>query len=584
MKRCFPALLVIVMILYGEAACAENTEQSTMQETEQSTMADAEQSAMQDMAERIKTAAAVDEQMGLLYDLSKDYAAEFELGAWDIELDVEPAGDIREDLIPDTENAVAEDLLPEEYLEAKFFMVCDRYETDGSLIERLIPGSLYVRIPESNRASSLEEADAVLYLTETYEKRSDYIGEAYNRVYQLYAAWIGSDEVFCINRTVMNPPQSGMGILTGDRLDPEQLWTAMSSAFPATVLTADYPDGSVSFRMTGSGCCVTGVEGDFPRFEVPAEVDGVPVIGIESISNSSIEELILPEGIVYISGNYALDCSSLTDISFPSSLRRITGEGVFERTKITSLEFQPGLEEIGEDSIPGGGLLETIILPDTVRTLGNGFLAYGLTGTWAALPEGLTRVPSEFLTSTNKVECVYLPGSIEEFGINILNSSNSTRTYAPEGSAAALWAAEQGEPYTPCDSAENMPHPEFMNEGDYSFTIVEGEAILEEYTGSDADVVVPDKLGGCPVSVIKQSAFYRNETLKSLRFPESVRMFELFCISGCESLDAVYVPGNPEEVFYFINQCENCTVYSPEASPVKQEAEKREVKWEEWDP
>ncbi len=564
MKRSFPVLLVLVMISLGMTAYAE--------------------SSMSDMADQVKAVPTIDEQLTLLYDLSVVYAAEFELGAWDVELDVEPAEDIPENLIPDTQNAETVDTLPDEFLESKFFAIRDYYDTDGALLERFIPGSLYVRIPETTRAASLEEADAVLYLTESYEKRTDYIGEAYNRVYQLYAAWIGSDDVYCINRTVIKPPQSGMGTLSGERLGAEQLWTAMSSVFPATVLTADYPEGSISFRVTGSGCCVTGVDGNFIRLEIPTEVDEIPVTGIESISNSNIEELILPEGIVYISGNYALDCSNLASISFPASLRRITGEGVFERTKITSLEFQPGLEEIGEDSIPGGGLLETIILPDTIRTLGNGFLAYGLTGTWAALPEGVTRVPDEFLTSTNKVECVFLPGSIEEFGINILNSTNSTRTYAPEGSTAANWALEQGEPYIPCDSADDMPHPELLNEGDYSFAVVGGEAILEKYTGSDTDVVVPDELGGYPVAVIKRSAFSQMETLKSLVFPVSIRMYELFCISGCEALEKVYVPGNPEEVYYFINECRNCTVYSPEASLVKQEAENRELNWEKWEP
>ena len=61
-------------------------------------------------------------------------------------------------------------------------------------------------------------------------------------------------------------------------------------------------------------------------------------------------------------------------------------------------------------------------------------------------------------------------------------------------------------------------------------------------------------------------------------------VYELFCIYGCEALEAVYVPGNPEEVFYFVDQCENCTIYSPEDSLARQEAEKHDVNWEEWEP
>ena len=539
---------------------------------------------LEDAAEGLNTAATIDEQLALLYDLSVEHSSDFELGAWDTDLDLEPAEEVPEDLIPDTEDAEAVEGMPDEFLDAKFFMIRDRYETDGALLERVIPGPLYVRIPENNRAASQEEADAVLYLKETLEKRSDYIGEAYNRVYRLYASWVGASDVYCIKTVVTKPPQSGMGTLTGERLDSEQLWAEMADIFPVTVLTADYPEGSISFRVTGSGCCVTGVEGDFAHLELPSEMDGMPVTGIESISNSSIEELILPEGIVYISGNYAIDCPALTTISFPSTLRRISGEGVFYHTKLTSLEFNEGLEEIGEDSIPGGGSLESISLPDTIRILGDDFLTQGLNGTWVSLPDGLTRVPSGFLSTTSKVECVFMPASIEEFGINILNSANSTRTYAPEGSAAAAWAKERGEPFTPCDSADDMPKPEFLSEGDFFYTVVEGEAILEEYTGSDEDVIVPDELGGCPTAVIKMFAFYQNNSIKSLTFPESVQMFERWCIISCENLEEVYVPGYPGQAYYFISNCENCTVYSPEDSLAKREAESQNFTWKEWKP
>lgn len=579
MKREFSVLFVSIVLALGISAFAE--------------------SPMSVEAVKLREAATIDEQMSLLYNLSIDYAAEFELGAWDTELDVEPAEDILDNLIPVIENAADADAVPDSFQDAKFLAVYDRYETDGTLIERCFPGWFYVRIPEANRAESLEDADAVFYLTETYEKRSDYVGEAYNCVYLLYAAWIDSananaagaddstssadtDDVYCIKRTVITPPQSGMGVLAGERLNAEQLWAEMASVFPTTELIADYSDGSITFRVTGSSCCVIGVDCASTHFEIPSEVDGMPVTGIESISDSSLEELILPEGIVYISGDYAIDCPSLTSISFPSTLRRITGEGVFDRTMLTALEFNDGLEEIGEDSVQGGGLLESVTLPDTIRSLGEDFLAKGLAGTWVSLPEGLKKVPSYFLTNTGKVECVFMPASIEEFGINILNSSNSTRTYAPEGSAAAAWAQEREEPYIPCSSAADMPKPELMNEGDFTYTVVEGEAVLIEYTGSEEEVSLPEELGGCPVAVIKMFAFYKNPAIKSLLLPESVRMLERWCIFGCEALEAVYVPGSQEEAYYFISDCENCIVYAPEDSLAKQEAEKQNFTCKVW--
>ena len=87
------------------------------------------------------------------------------------------------------ENAEKADGLPETLRDARFIVVRDDFDTDGSLLlmRRTLSGSFLARLPEANRSRSLGEADAVLYITESYQKRGDYIGTAYNRVYTLYA-------------------------------------------------------------------------------------------------------------------------------------------------------------------------------------------------------------------------------------------------------------------------------------------------------------------------------------------------------------------------------------------------------------
>ncbi|MBQ6232420.1 MAG: leucine-rich repeat protein [Clostridia bacterium] len=530
-----------------------------------------------------------DEQLAGMYEVASKYSAVLESGGWDVDLDIEAVDSILDTLIPDVTDAQTADSLPEELKNAKFIPIYDQFQTTGYIDRRTVPWAFYLRLPEANRAKSIEDADAVLYVTETFDRRGDYIGTAYNRVYQVFAARLDGGPVYRLIHTLTTPPQSGMGALAGQRLSQEDLWRRICNLFYNTQLELLYPEqnGKATFRLTGSGCCLVGLDGTFPRYEVPTEVEGIPVTGIEKLRNSTVEELILPEGITYISGYQAIDCVNLTSIQFPSTLKRITGEDVFTSMELTTLTFNEGLEEIGKKSIDDEKNLREINLPSTLRILGSGFLSYGISGTWVALPEGLTRIPDQFLTSTRNVECVFLPASIEDIRGNVLNSDNSTRVYAPEGSAAAAWAAEKGKTYIPCESAEDMPHPIIETEGDFTYIVVEGETMLVSYTGADEEVTVPDELGGCPVTVIKQGSFKKLDNLKNLYFPKTIRQLELWAVTSCKNLEGIYVPCSPEKVhFSFMSNssCGDCRVYAPADSTIAAIPEVYKLPWTEWEP
>ena len=538
----------------------------------------------------IRSAVTLDEQLARLHAFSLVCGARFETGGWDVDLDFEPAEDIPEGILPAAEDALEADKMPDALQNARFIVIFDEYDTTGSLDRRFIPGAFYIRLPEANRAASLEDADAVLYVTHTYDQRGDYTGKAYNRVYRLYAAPLDGSGVYLLSRLITKPPQSGMGALAGERLSQEALWRLYGSLFYRTELTVPYPEqeGEATFRVTGSGCCLIRLDGSFPgRYEVPAEVEGIPVTGIEFIRNSTVQELVLPEGVTYISGNDAISCVNLTAIHFPSTLRRITGRDVFGHTQLKSLTFNEGLEEIGDDVIPGGEKLREVNFPSTLRTLGSGNLRYGLMGTWAALPEGVTAVHDQFLPSTRRVECVFLPASIGSISGNVLNSVNSTRVYAPEGSFAARWAVEKGKPYIPCAGADLMPRPEITADGDYTYIVVEGEAMLISYTGEAEEVIVPEALGGCPVTVIKQGAFKGLANLKTLVFPDTIRMLELYAVTDCENLEGIYVPCSPASVhfsFMSAHSCGGCKVYAPADSSIAAIPEIYGLPFVAWEP
>ncbi len=65
-------------------------------------------------------------------------------------------------------------------------------------------------------------------------------------------------------------------------------------------------------------------------------------------------------------------------------------------------------------------------------------------------------------------------------------------------------------------------------------------AIIEEYTGTERNLVLPDTLGGYPVTTIS-SAFEENQNLESVTIPETVEYIWTHAFSDCSNLSEVSI-------------------------------------------
>jgi len=122
-------------------------------------------------------------------------------------------------------------------------------------------------------------------------------------------------------------------------------------------------------------------------------------------------------------------------------------------------------------------------------------------------------------------------------------------------------------------SAESE-EPEVYVEGDFRYTVNNGEATLIQYTGREADLVIPLTLGGYPVTTIGggafvyyeseyqeyptthivtvslpdsvvtigANAFYRCYLLESIDFGNNVQRIESYAFDGCWSLKSFVLP------------------------------------------
>lgn len=75
------------------------------------------------------------------------------------------------------------------------------------------------------------------------------------------------------------------------------------------------------------------------------------------------------------------------------------------------------------------------------------------------------------------------------------------------------------------------------NEGDFTYSLRDDYAIIEAYTGTDAEVEIPEMLGNFPVKEVAANSFYETG-IRSIQFPSTLRSIDqnAFCCSALESV------------------------------------------------
>ena len=79
-------------------------------------------------------------------------------------------------------------------------------------------------------------------------------------------------------------------------------------------------------------------------------------------------------------------------------------------------------------------------------------------------------------------------------------------------------------------------------EKDFQYEIHDGKATVTGYSGNDAEVVIPEKLGGYPVRVIGYMAFDNNKILSSIIIPDGVETIDMHAFNFCVQLQNIRFP------------------------------------------
>lgn len=280
--------------------------------------------------------------------------------------------------------------------------------------------------------------------------------------------------------------------------------------------------------------------------------DTVTAIAMNAFSGCALSEIILPEGLTEISPSAFSECTKLKTVLLPKSLTTIDSSAFSASPALTSIEVAEG----NPNFVSVDGVLYTRDMTELlVYPMAKPDREY-------ALPETVTAGWYLPLTCTN-LETLHIPAGVQ--GYNFAHFEGEKEIYF-SGTAKdwlCLFQRTAWPSVTPTVHFSEDAAEDTLREGDYAYTLSQGEAVIRRYLGKDSRIAVPETLGGCPVTEIAPRAFSFLGTAEEITLPEGIRTIGEQAFYG-SSLSTVSIPATAAEIgpeaFTFCDKLESITV------------------------
>ena len=261
--------------------------------------------------------------------------------------------------------------------------------------------------------------------------------------------------------------------------------TLSFSMAPVTAFAAgqiiDNGDYIYSVLEDGKSVEIKNYVGESLYVNIPSKTDGLAVTRIGDaafMSNVTIKEIVIPDGITDIGSNAFSRCTSLKKVELGSGKKQI-GDCAFQDCKSLSVvNIKGSLGTIGKYSFSGCTELKEIKLPDSMTAVDD-FAFFGC----------------------SELKSIKIPKKLSRMG-----------GFALEGTR---WLS---------DRSKN----EF---------VVVGDGILIKYNGKDKKKTLPGY-----ISTVGEYAFYGNKSITDITLPNNIAGIKTSAFEGCTSLQQVTIP------------------------------------------
>ena len=150
--------------------------------------------------------------------------------------------------------------------------------------------------------------------------------------------------------------------------------TAFTLISPSPVSAAETDSGAVyEISEDGTYVIITGYSEEFPKIEIPSEIDGLPVTEIAKnafTNNVDLYSIVIPDSVTVIGEDAFRNCRSLVSVRFPTGLKALPMNCFFGCSVLKTVILPEGLEKIGEFCFEGCTKLGRLKIPASVTEIG----------------------------------------------------------------------------------------------------------------------------------------------------------------------------------------------------------------------
>lgn len=327
-----------------------------------------------------------------------------------------------------------------------------------------------------------------------------------------------------------------------------------------------------------------GTEQLYPKFKEIKIPDSVDTIGSGAFFYcQNLERITLPSALQTLSSVTFYGCAALSEVTFPASLKTIESSvfdgcrnlsevklpasltaiqsSVFHRCSAKTVFYDGSLEQwnhITADNDVLGYSCPSLVMDDYTaqfipveddpdhpfpgpppKTVT--ITKYTGTESTVILPSTIsswpvTKVGEDALKDNTTITSVTIPDSVTEIGANAFADCTNLTSVNYEGDWSKL-TIQSGNPAV--QDAANAPLFDFAFTPDNTAVIVTNY----KYNGAAADVTIPSRYQGKPVTTIGHAAFF-NSAVTSVTIPDSVTSISDEAFINCPKLTNISIPNS----------------------------------------
>ena len=242
---------------------------------------------------------------------------------------------------------------------------------------------------------------------------------------------------------------------------------------------------------------INGVDTDTDVISIPFEIDGIHVEVIKKaafLDNQRLVQVNIPEGIRLIGAEAFKNCTSLSKVELPQGLKTINRSCFEGCVKLKDIKLPYSIKRICEGAFLGCELLDPVEIASHVE-------------------------------------------QIHEKAFDVLEGE-SAKDLEKEIVQANEYINKEGVLY-------EVIHLEKANKNSYVRIVGLSDDIV------CSDIIIPEKINGYKIEVIRKGAFENNGEITSVILPTSIRVIGANAFRNCTALEFVELPSELETINQF---------------------------------